>query len=72
VNKDDFYSWKHLPETQEAIEALNAEVEELKEWLASGATISGDSYAKTAIDTSLVVGRIRGLRSLLNMEHEDG
>jgi len=72
VDKDDFYSWRSLPQTQEAIGALEAEVEELKEWLAMGHTISGDSYAKTAIDTSLVVGRIRGLRSLLNMEHEDG
>ena len=70
MTKEEFHVWHGMNETKEVIAALEAEVEELKEWLAQGATISGDSYAKTAIDTSLVVGRIRGLRSLLNVEYE--
>jgi len=71
MTKDQFHVWRGMSETQEVLGALDVEIEELKEWLAQGATISGDSYAKTAIDTSLVVGRIRGLRAILNMEHEE-
>ena len=72
MTPEDFELWKQMPQTAEKMAQLEAEVEQLKEHLATGKTISGDSYAATAINTCLAVGQIQGLRSLMTVELEEG
>ena len=71
ITKDEFTIWKAMPETQKAFETLDVEIRALKEELAMGGTIDFESSDRTAINTAIVVGRIRGLHSLMQMEHED-
>jgi len=69
--REDFELWTSLPQTTERLSEVEAEIERLKERLSYGGTISGDSYAATAINTSLVVGQINGLRQLLSVDLEE-
>ena len=71
MTKDEFAIWKATPETQEALKVVDEEIGELMASLVSGGTIDTDSIDRTALNTSIAVGRIKGLRKLIEMEHED-
>lgn len=72
MTPEDHELWAAMPQTKEKMAELEAKVEELKEHLAIGGTISGDSYAATSINTCFAVGEIKGLRSLMTVELEEG
>ncbi len=71
MTKDEFEIWKAMPKTQEALKVADEEIDQLTASLASGGTIDTDSIDRTALNTALAVGRIKGLRKLIEMEHED-
>jgi hypothetical protein len=71
ITKDEFQVWKAMPETQEALKVVDDEIKELVGALSTGGTIDTESCDRTLINTLLAVGRIKGLRKLIEMEHED-
>ena len=71
MTKDEFAIWKAMPETQEALKVVDEELGELVASLSTGGTIDTESVDRTALNTALAVGRIKGLRKLIEMEHED-
>jgi hypothetical protein len=71
ITKDEFQVWKAMPETQEALKVVDMEIKELVDALSTGGTINTDSIDTTLINTLFAVGRIKGLRKLIEMEHED-
>jgi hypothetical protein len=71
ITKDEFQVWKAMPETQEALKVVYLEIAEIKESLATGGTVDTYSVDRTALNTATAVGRIKGLRKLIEMEPED-
>ncbi len=70
LSKETFGLWKTLPITQEIIKGLRAEKAVLIEALCSGQTLTGDA-GTTAEETAKVVGMIKGIDLILNIEYED-
>ena len=71
ITKDEFAIWKAMPETQDALRVVDEEIAQLTASLTTGGTIATDSVDRTALNTAIAVGRIKGLRKLIEMEHED-
>jgi len=71
ISKEQFEYWKSLPETQTIFKTMHQELNEMIEYLAEGGTIDVESSDRTALLTTGLVHRIRGLKSLLGMKHEE-
>jgi len=71
ISKEQFEYWRSLPETQHIFEILKEEEAQLVDFLVIGGTIDAESVEKTALQTTALVHRIRGLRSLIMMRHEE-
>ena len=65
MNKESFYEWKSHPVTAEVLKEVGVMRDNLKETLATGATLGSE------IHTAQVVGNIEGLNQLLNIEFEE-
>ena len=71
MTKDEFAIWKTMPETQDALKIVDEEIGELMASLGNGGTIDTESVDRTALNTAIVVGRIKGLNKLKELEHEE-
>jgi len=71
LTRDDFEIWKVMPETQAALGVVAEEINQLTAALTTGGTIDNNSIDRTALSTALAVGRIKGLRKLIEMEFEE-
>lgn len=70
LTKEAFDEWKEHPVTREIFKEINQMVDELKNRLSSGLTISF-SAEETHGKTSHLVGQIEGLNQLLNISFEE-
>ena len=66
VTKEQYEAWRGLPETQEIVDKVNAEVKFLAERLANGNTLDMDSASQTAMMTAKMVGQILGTTFILD------
>ena len=66
ISREEFNSWKDNKVTQSVFQVLTQAVEQDKEYLANGGTLSKDGYP-----TEYVVGRIQGLGVFLNIDYEE-
>jgi len=70
VERSMFIEWLRHPVTLAVMKSLEEEKAELLESLGEGVTIA-DSAGKTAVDTALAVGEIRGIEHCLNIKFSD-
>lgn len=70
LSKETFGMWKTLPITQAVIEGLREEKQNLMEMLSTGQTLTGKS-GDTAEATAQIVGMIKGLDLILNIEYQE-
>jgi len=70
LSKETFGLWKTLPITQEILRGLRAERAILVEALCSGQSLTGEAGA-TAEATAKLVGMIKAIDLILNIEYED-
>lgn len=70
ITKDQFEYWRSLPATEAILEEIKKEEREIMEYLALGKTLDMTSMERSMMETAKLVGRLRGLRSLLNIEYE--
>jgi len=70
ITKAQFAEWKTHPVTIEVYTEIKKVVQDLKDKLSEGATISYEADATHGL-TSKMVGQIEGLNQLLNLAYED-
>ena len=68
LSKEDFQAWMNDPVTMAVFNELQTVKIHLQNQLANGTTLNRSSVDSTSIETALLVGRIAGLNTLLNME----
>ncbi|MBW1845541.1 MAG: hypothetical protein JRI94_00045 [Deltaproteobacteria bacterium] len=71
LSKESFGLWKTLPITNEILKGLREEKRLLQITLSTGQSLLGDAGA-TAEKTAELVGMIKGIDLVLNIEYEDG
>lgn len=70
MTKEDFIGWKNEPITIEIYKKLEETKQALVDGLAAGQTLS-TLADETHGNTSIMIGHIRGLNQLLNINYED-
>ena len=68
INKEDMSSWLADPVTVLVFDYLRGIRGDMQEQLTSGATLDRLSVERTAMETTLLLGKISGLNILLEME----
>jgi len=71
LTPDDFEVWKAMPQTQAFMALVDEEIKEITEEIIDGRTIDLDSANLTAMKTAGMIGRIRGLMKLRDLEVEE-
>jgi hypothetical protein len=71
VTKEQYDLWRSLPETQEVLGKVQAQITDLAQHLSNGGTVNKDSTSATAMNTADKVGEIRGLAFILGDLSED-
>ena len=71
ISKEELISWSHNPTTIKIKELLNAGKKELESMILDGASLDCESAEKTALRTALMLGELKGLNTLLNLEVEN-
>ncbi len=70
INVEQFAEWKEHPVTKEVFLAIRKTIEDLKDKLIDGQTLSNHADVTHGL-TSKTIGQIDGLNQLLNMYFED-
>lgn len=70
LSRESFGLWKTLPITKEILKGLRENKRMLQTSLSTGQTLLGDAGA-TAEKTAEIVGMIKGIDLVLNIEYED-
>ena len=70
LSKESFGLWKTLPITREILKGLREEKRVLQTALSTGKSLLGDAGATTE-KTAEIVGMIKGIDLVLNIEYED-
>lgn len=66
ISAEDYNSWLQHPVTRAVSTARRTTIRFLEEFLGNGGTVDAENVATTALNTTINVGYIKGLREALN------
>jgi hypothetical protein len=70
IDSDAMRAWLTYPTTQAVFKELRAERDAITEAILDGSTMDLSSAESTGLKTTFLLGRVKGLNSLLNMTIE--
>jgi len=71
MSREEWQEWKHHPSTQKYLRYLQCNREWFLNLLSLGGTLSEESVEKTALMTSVLLGKLSGLGLALEAKFED-